>query len=98
MTKNLSITKKNLANTIIDKVGISSVDAKKLVDNFFQTIIQGIQEDHIVKISRFGTFKTSEKKERLGRNPKNREDVIINSRKVVTFKASDVVKNKINKK
>jgi integration host factor subunit alpha len=98
MANKKNITKQTLASAVTAKVGLSKSHADELVDLFFKTIIQGLEEDGVVKISRFGTFSILNKKERLGRNPKSLEDAIINSRKVVSFKASDIIRNKINKR
>ena len=90
-----TITKQSIANAVTAQVGISNSHAQELVELFFKTIAQGLKEDGIVKISRFGTFQILNKKERIGRNPKSMEDAIIKARKVVTFKASDIVRNKL---
>ena len=92
-----TITKQTISDTITKNIGVSNSHAKEIVDLFFQTICQGLKEDNVVKISRFGIFQVLLKKERVGRNPKNMEDAIINKRKVVTFKASEIIRNKLNK-
>ena len=94
--KSNTITKQTISDSIENNIGISNSHAQEIVDLFFKTINQGLQEDGIVKIARFGTFKVQKKKERLGRNPKSMEDAIIKSRQVVTFKVSDTIKNKLN--
>ncbi len=96
MENKKTITKNTLSTAVTNKVGLSKSHADELVDLFFKTIIQGLEEDGVVKISRFGTFSILNKKERLGRNPKSLEDAIISSRKVVSFKASDIIRNKLN--
>ncbi len=90
-------TKQTLSDTLVKKIGISNSHAKEIIDIFFKTISQGLKEDGVVKISRFGTFKILNKKERLGRNPKNLEDVIIKPRKVANFKISEIIRNTLNK-
>jgi integration host factor subunit alpha len=90
-------TKQTLSDSLVKKIGISNSHAKEIVDIFFKTISQGLKEDGVVKISRFGTFKILNKKERLGRNPKNLEDAIIKPRKVATFKTSEIIRNTLNK-
>ena len=92
-----SYTKKDLIKAVTTDVGINEEHAKKVVDLFFNTIKQGLLEDSIVKISRFGNFKIRHKKERIGRNPKNMEDAIISARKTVSFQLSEFLRNKLNK-
>jgi integration host factor subunit alpha len=93
-----TITKQKISNAITSNIGISNTSSKEIVDLFFKMIEQGLKEDGIVKISRFGTFQILNKKERLGRNPKSMEDAIITSRKVATFKVSEVIRDKLNKR
>ena len=68
-----------------------------LVDDFFENIMSELTKSNKVKISSFGTFKTMNKKERIGRNPKTKIEAKMSSRKVVKFKASSFIKKKINK-
>ena len=67
-----------------------------LIDNFFETLIQELIRSSKIKISSFGTFKVINKKKRIGRNPKTKEEAIITPRKVVKFSPSLLVKQKIN--
>ena len=92
-----NFTKKDLANKINQKVGFSKNLSSKLVDDFFENIMSELTKSNKVKISSFGTFKTMNKKERIGRNPKTKIEAKISSRKVVKFKASSFIKKKINK-
>lgn len=96
--KQKTTTKQTLADSLVKKVGISNSHAKEIVDVFFRTISQGLKEDGVVKISRFGTWNILNKKERLGRNPKSLEDAIIKPRKVVTFKTSEIIRDTLNKR
>ena len=92
-----NFTKKDLANKINQKVGFSKNLSSNLVDDFFENIMSELTKSNKVKISSFGTFKTMNKKERIGRNPKTKIEAKISSRKVVKFKASSFIKKKINK-
>tara|TARA_Y100000590_G_C15200079_1_gene818386 strand:+ start:159 stop:371 length:213 start_codon:yes stop_codon:yes gene_type:complete len=67
-----------------------------VVDNFFETLIQELLRSNKIKLSSFGTFKIINKKKRIGRNPKTKEEAIILPRKVVKFSPSLTVKQKIN--
>ena len=90
------ITKEYLAKKIFQQIGIPKKHAYKLVQIFFNTIIQGLQEDGIVKITHFGTFKLLNKNPRLGRNLNNMKPVIIKPRKVVSFKIHPKLKDYLN--
>ena len=91
-----NITRKVISNKINKKVGFSKNLSLKIVDNFFETIINEIINFNKIKISSFGTFSVLSKKSRIGRNPKTKVEAKISPRKVVKFKPSIQLKNKIN--
>ena len=92
-----NFTKKDLANRLHKKLGFSKNYSLELVGDFFDTIISELINKNIIKISSFGTFEVFNKKERVGRNPKTKKEFIISARKVVRFKPSLLIKNKLNK-
>ena len=92
-----NFTRKSLSNKINKILGFSKNHSANLVDDFFENIMSELTKSNKVKISSFGTFKTMNKKERVGRNPKTKIEAKISSRKVVKFKASSFIKKKINK-
>ena len=91
-----NFTRKELTNKISKRIGYSKNFSSEIVDYFFESMIQHLVKFQKIKISSFGTFKVINKKDRIGRNPKTKEVAKINSRKVVTFKASTIFKKKIN--
>ena len=91
-----NFTRKNFSNKLYQNLGFSKNYSSTIIDNFFETLIQELIKSHKIKISTFGTFKVINKRERMGRNPKTKEKAIIASRKVVTFKPSLFVKEKLN--
>ena len=91
-----NFTRKELSNNIFKSIGYSKNFSSKIVDNFFEIIIQHLIKFQKIKISSFGTFEVINKKERIGRNPKTKEEAKISSRKIVKFKASSIFKKKIN--
>ena len=91
-----NFTRKVLSNKIYQNLGFSKNYSSTIIDNFFETLIQELIKSHKIKISTFGTFKVINKRERIGRNPKTKEKAIIAPRKVVTFKPSLFVKEKLN--
>ena len=91
-----NFTRKELSNNIFKRIGFSKNFSSVIVDDFFETMIQHLIKFEKIKISSFGTFQVINKKERIGRNPKTREEAKISSRKVVKFKPSSIFKKKIN--
>ena len=92
-----NFTRKDLSNKIYQDLGFSKNLSLKIVDNFFETLISGIIKSNKIKISSFGTFSVLTTKERMGRNPKTKMEAKIFSRKVVKFKPSLLLKEKLNK-
>ena len=95
MVKN-NFTRKDLSNKIYQSLGFSKNISSTIIDNFFETLIQGLLNSNKIKISSFGTFKVINKKKRIGRNPKTKVEAIILPRKVIKFKPSLLVKKKLN--
>ena len=92
-----NFTRKDLSNKIFKNLGFSKNLSSKIVDDFFKTLISEIIKSNKIKISSFGTFKVLHKKERIGRNPKTKIEAKIISRKVIKFKPSLMLKEKLNK-
>ena len=69
----INLTKKDLVNQIYLQLGFSKQICENLIEDFFQTIIQNLKKEKILKISKFGTFSIKQKKSRIGRNPKTKE-------------------------
>ncbi|MEN9931051.1 MAG: hypothetical protein RL604_1298 [Pseudomonadota bacterium] len=93
-----TITKAELSDALFDQVGLNKREAKDLIDSFFETVGQSLQSGVDVKISGFGNFQLREKSARPGRNPKTGELVPISARRVVTFHASQKLKDKVDPK
>ena len=94
---NKNFTRKDLTNIIYKNLGFSKNLSSKIIDDFFESIILEIINSSKVKITSFGTFSVLNKKERIGRNPKTKIETMISSRRVVKFKPSQLLKQKINK-
>ena len=91
-----NFTRKDLSNSIYKELGFSKNFSSTIVDDFFEILIQHLVKFRKIKISSFGTFEVINKNERIGRNPKTKEEVKITSRKVVKFRPSSIFKKKIN--
>ena len=93
----INLTKKDLVNYVYMQLGFSKQVSENLIEDFLSTLVLNIKVDKKLKLSKFGTFTTRQKKSRVGRNPKTKEKKIISNRKVVLFKSSNDLKNYINK-
>ncbi len=91
-----TITRADLADAIFENLGLSRNDSSDLVENIIDEMSDALVRDESVKISSFGSFSARQKAERIGRNPKTGEEVPITPRKVLVFRASHVLKNRIN--
>lgn len=90
-----SLTKADLAENLVDSIGLSKKDAKDLVEGFFDVVRQSLIERQQVKLSGFGNFEVREKSQRPGRNPKTGEEIPITARTVVTFRPGQKLKSKV---
>jgi len=91
-----NFNKKKIISKIYKNLGFSKNYSSKILDDFFEIFTSELIKSESVKISSFGTFKVNKKKERIGRNPKTKVETIISSRKIIKFKPSLELKNKIN--
>ncbi len=88
-----TLTKAELAELLFDRVGLNKREAKDLVEMFFLEIRNALSQGDSVKLSGFGNFQVRQKPARPGRNPKTGEMVPIAARRVVTFHASQKLKD-----
>ena len=92
----INLTKKEIINSIYMQIGFSKKISENLLEDIFQILLKNIMSEKKVKIAKFGTFELRKKKERIGRNPKTKEEKIISKRNVVIFKPSKEIKKYIN--
>ena len=92
-----TVTRAQLAEAVYQEVGLSRNDSAQLVDVILEEISQALIKDEMVKLSSFGSFQVRAKGQRVGRNPKTGEEVPILPRRVLVFRASHVLKDKINR-
>ena len=93
----INLTKKEIINSIYMQIGFSKKISENLLEDIFEIILKNIISEKKVKIAKFGTFVIRSKKERIGRNPKTKEEKIISERNVILFKPSKELKKYINK-
>lgn len=91
-----TITRAYLSEAVYQEVGLSRLESAAFVDEVFSEISEALISGEAVKISSFGSFGVRQKNERIGRNPKTGEEVAITARKVLVFRASSILKQKMN--
>lgn len=91
----MTVTKADLGNTLFDEMGLNKREAKEFVELFFEKIRQALESGSSVKLSGFGSFVLRDKTPRPGRNPKTGEEIAISARRVVTFRASQKLKESV---
>lgn len=92
-----ALNKMMMAEGLCDELGLSKLDARLIIDEFFEEISQALIAGYPVKLSGFGNFKLRNKASRPGRNPQTGQRTLITARRVATFKASLTFKKTIEK-
>jgi len=91
------MTKVDIVSSVYEKVGFSKKEAVRVVETLFDIVKEALERGEKVKISGFGNFSVRSKRARRGRNPQTGDDIEISSRKILTFKPSQVLKNDLNR-
>jgi integration host factor subunit alpha len=91
-----TVTRAQLSEAVYQEVGLSRNESAQLVESVLKEMADALARGDTVKISSFGSFFVRQKGQRMGRNPKTGEEVPIHPRKVLVFRASHVLKNRIN--
>jgi len=92
----INLTKKDLVNVVYMQIGFSKQISENLIEEFFSLIVMNLIKEKKVKISKFGTFTLREKKKRIGRNPKTKEEKKISQRRFILFRPSKEFKSLVN--
>ncbi|MBW4331945.1 integration host factor subunit alpha [Stakelama sp. CBK3Z-3] len=90
-----TLTRADLAESIHTKVGLSRADSARFVEDILTHMCESLSRGDNVKISGFGSFILRDKGERIGRNPKTGVEVPIAPRRVLTFRASQMLRDRI---
>ena len=91
-----TVTRAELSEAVYQEVGLSRSESSDLVETVLEEISQALVRGEAVKLSSFGSFSVRDKGQRIGRNPKTGEEVPILARRVLVFRASHVLKDRIN--
>ena len=92
-----TVTRADLCEAVYQKIGLSRTESSKLVEAVLDEICDAVARGENVKLSSFGSFVVRDKGERIGRNPKTGVEVPITSRRVLTFRASQSLRERIVK-
>ncbi|NRA72034.1 MAG: integration host factor subunit alpha [Gammaproteobacteria bacterium] len=91
----MALTKADMAEYLFDELDFSKKEAKEIVELFFEELRYALEHGEQIKLSGFGNFDLRDKAERPGRNPKTGEDIPISARRVVTFRAGQKLKARV---
>ena len=95
--KGQTVTRAHLAEAVYQKLGLSRTESATLFEDVISEICDSLARGENVKLSSFGSFILREKGQRVGRNPKTGQEVPIEPRRVMVFKPSNVLKQRINR-
>jgi len=91
-----TLTRADLAEAVFQKVGLPRNESAEIVELVLREIVSSLERGHTVKLSSFGSFGIRNKGQRIGRNPKTGQEVPITPRRVLVFRASNIMKQRIN--
>ena len=91
-----TVTRADLCEAVHEEVGLSRQECSSLVERTLELIVESLERGETVKLSGFGVFQVREKRARMGRNPKTGEPAAINPRRVISFRASQIMKARVH--
>ena len=94
----MTVTKTYLTSSIHNRFGLSMSQASRLVESLLENIKKTLASGEDILVSGFGKFRVKDKKTRRGRNPQTGDNLILDGRRVVTFRYSEVLREKMNRK
>lgn len=95
--KGATVTRADLCEAVHEQVGLTRQDCSELVERVLELMFQSLEQGYKVKLSGFGVFQVRNKRARMGRNPKTGEPASIEPRRVVSFRASQVMKARVDR-
>ncbi len=94
--KGETLTRADLCEAVHQEVGLSRHECSALVERTLELIVEALEKGETVKLSGFGVFQVRAKRARMGRNPKTGEPAAIDPRRVISFRASQVMKARVD--
>jgi integration host factor subunit alpha len=91
-----TLTRAQLSEAVYQQIGLSRSESAHLVEQVLEEVSRAVENGHNVKISSFGTFVVRSKGGRVGRNPKTGQEVPIDPRRVLTFRPSQILRDRVN--
>jgi len=91
-----TVTRADLAEAVYREIGLSRTESSELVESVIDHVSEALLRGEQVKLAGFGTFSLRDKKERMGRNPKTGKEVPITSRRVLVFKPSQILRERVD--
>src|ERR671916_828904 len=95
--KGSTLTRADLAEAVHEAVGLTRQDCAQMVERTLDLVVEALGRGEEVKLSGFGVFQVRSKRARMGRNPKTGEPAAIDPRRVISFRASQVMKARVEK-
>jgi len=92
----MALTKDRLITRLQTQIGMRKPESRQIVESLFEIMKETMADGEDLLISGFGTFQVRQKKERLGRNPQTKASLMLRARRVLVFKTSRVLRDKIN--
>ncbi|MGQ9921788.1 MAG: integration host factor subunit alpha [Desulfobacca sp.] len=92
----MALTKEKVISNVSERLGLSKPEARSAVERVLELMKEALVQEEDVLISGFGKFSVRRKNSRRGRNPQTKEDLILRARRVVVFKTSGVLRQRLN--
>ncbi len=96
MSSDETLTRADIAELLNKQIGLSRAESAELVEQVLDLVTEALETGENVKISGFGTFVLRDKNERIGRNPKTGIEVPITPRRVLTFRPSQTLRDRVS--
>lgn len=94
--KGETLTRADLCEAVHEEVGLSRHECSQLVERTLDLVAEALERGETVKLSGFGVFQVRDKRARMGRNPKTGEPAAIDPRRVISFRASQIMKSRVD--
>ena len=96
MSETQTLTRADLCEAVHEEVGLSRQECASMVERTLELIVDSLERGETVKLSGFGVFQVRDKRARMGRNPKTGEPAAIHPRRVISFRASQIMKGRVH--